>query len=493
MLSLIVLLCTSLLAACGGGATSDTNGAVKDELVVALPGDIDNFDPHTNQLITYQYAVKALVFNSLVRYDTSLNIVPDLAKSFDVNADATELTFELEPDAKFQDGTAVTADAVIQSLDRAAAIKGSVWAPRLAGVEDMTAEGDTTVSITLKAPDASFLGGLTDISIIAPSGFEDVKSKPVGSGPYSFVSWKPNSEIRLERFDEYFGEKPQTKTIVEKPVADAQVALNNLYSGSVDIIASSSAATAKQVDSSRAEVVTPESSNSLSLIEFNSSGKLSDVRVRQALAYALDKAAVKGIAYGGEGESIWSPLPPSSWAYKEPEGYDYDLDKAKQLLDEAGVQDLEFTVEILSGYPDANNIARVWQESLAEIGVTLHPRVSELSVWLDHYVNRDYDATWNSFNVGPDPSSYFDIIMTPHLGDDFKNPEMSDLIGRAKETSNQEERATMYQELQDMMVEQIPVMTVQTVPATSIVSPKVSDYEMNPLGWALFGNAASRS
>ncbi len=294
-----------------------------------------------------------------------------------------------------------------------------------------------------------------------PGSFDDAKSKPVGSGPYSFVSWEPNKQITLERFDDYFGGAAPTKTIIEQPITDQQVALNNLYSGSVDIIASASSATTAQVDSSRAEVVTPSTSNSMDLIEFNSSGKLADPRVRQALALALDKDSVQKIAYGGGGSTTASPLPESSWAYAEQNGYDYDLDKAKALLAEAGASDLSFTLELLSGFPQAEQMARVWQESLAQIGVTMTPRVSELSVWLDAYTSRNYDAIWNSFNVGGDPNSFFDVIMTPHLADDYPNSQVKDFVAQAVATSDEDARKKIYAQLQEIIVNELPVMVIE--------------------------------
>jgi peptide/nickel transport system substrate-binding protein len=237
-------------------------------------------------------------------------------------------------------------------------------------------------------------------------------------------------------------------------------------------------------------VVEPSSSNSLELIEFNSSGKLADPRIRQALAYALDKESIREIAFGGGGSTAWSPLPESSWAYVEQEGYPYDLDKAAALLAEAGASDLSFSLEILTGYPEAEQIARVWQASLAEIGVTLTPNVSELSVWLDAYVSRNYDASWNVFNVGGDPNSFFDVIMTPHLADDFPNQQVADLVAQAKSISDQDARAELYAQLQAIMVEQLPAMIVQSAPVAAITAPGVTGYQINPLGNSLLSQIA---
>lgn len=477
-----------LLSGCSAGSTGEDGAAsagVADELVVALPGDIDNFDPHSNQLIIYEYAIRELVFSSLVDYDVNLEMQPDLASEFEVNDDATVFTFTLEPDAVFHDGTPVDAAAVISSLERAADGTDSIWSGRLADVQSYEAPDDQTVVITLNSPNAAFLSGLASIAIVAPSGYDDASSSPVGSGPYEFVSWAANDRIVLERFDDYFGEAGATESIVYKPVSDQQVALNSLYSGDLDIISSVTSATAAQVDTARSEIVEPSASNTLSLIEYNSSGKLSDVRVRQALAMALDKDSIRDIAYGGAGSVQWSPIPESSWAYAEQAGYEYDLDAASALLAEAGASDLSFTVEIPSGFPEAEQIARVWQASLAEIGVTLTPNVTELSVWLDAYVSRNYDAAWNVFNVGADPNSFFDIIMNPHLTDDYVSPEVTKLVADALAVSDESARADIYAQLQEILVAELPIMTVQFAPIYSVAATGVENYAVNPLGWPM--------
>jgi len=464
--------------------TKDDSATIKDEVVVALAGDIDNFDPHTNQLIIFEFAIRELVFSSLVDYDAELKLQPDLA-TYEVNDDATVFTFSLASGAVFHDGTPVNSGSVISSMERAGTAEDSIWSGRLSDVASYEAPDEGTVVITLNNPDATFLAGLASIAIVAPSSFETATSEPVGSGPYEFESWTANTEIVLTRFDDYFGEVSPTKTLRMQPITDQQVAINNLYSGSVDILAGASAATVSQVDTSRASVVEPVASNSLSLIEFNSSGRLSNPMVRQALAHALDKDSIREIAYGGGGSTIWAALPESSWAHAKQSGYEYDLDKAETMLAAAGESNLEFSLEVPSGFPDAEQIGQVWQASLAEIGVTLNVNVTEISVWLDAYVSRGYDATWNVFNVGADPHSFFDIIMTPHLADDYQNETVSNLVLDATRVSDEASRAKLYSELQQILADELPVMIVQSTPIFSITGTKVSGYAVNPLGWAL--------
>lgn len=496
LLALCALAATVALAACGeqqkasttssgdSATTSGDAGGAGGTLTVTMAGDIDDFDPHTNQLIQYEWAVRENVFDALVAYDENLEIVPELAQ-FEQSEDARSFTFRLDPRAVFSDGAPVNADAVVRSLRRAGSSKG-VWAARLAGVASYRAPDEHTVMITLREPNAAFLDGLTRIAIVAPSGYRDARRRPVGSGPFTFESWTPNSEIVLKRNPRYWGEMPAYETLVIRPVADEQVALNDLYSGSVDVVGAASTDLVRQADRSRVNVVEPSASNSIALVELmGRSGALADPRVRQAMAYAFDRDAIRKIAYGDRGESEWSPLPTGSWAYAEQEGYPYDVARARALLEEAGATGRTVTLELLTGNPEATKMARVWQQSLKEAGLNLRVRTSELSVWLDKYTTRDYDAIWNFFNVSGDPDSFFDIIMKPHLEDQYRNPEMQRLIAEAKGTTDQARRTEIYGELQKMLVDDLPILAVQSRPLAALTSKDVSGVQLNPLGWPL--------
>ena len=498
-----------VLSACGsdavsdvGEAISDEDGAVSDEpqdadtpdvdptpggtVVVAIPGDIDNFDPATNQLISAQYTIANTVFNSLVGLDTELAVVSELAEEFEANDDASIFTFTLVQGATFHDGSSVTSEAVVASLQRSAEIGGVIGGP-LQRVTTFETPDERTLILTLDGPFAPFMSTLASVSILAPASFDTAATDPIGSGPFRFGSWTPNDKIVLERNDDYWGVKPAFDTLELRPIADSQVALANLQAGDVDIISEPSIAVVDQLDENQATVVRPSSSNSIGYIEMmGTTDVLSDVRLRRAIAYAFDRETIREVAFGGVGDSVWSPLPTNSFAYDEQEGYPFDLDLAAELVAEAGADGTTIGIELLAGFPEAEQMARVWQADLAKIGISLDIRVSEVSVWLDRYVPRNYDMTWNFFGVSPDPSSFFDVLMAPHLGDRYPNPEMDELIAEAASISDTDARAAIYAELQVIMVEDLPIMTLQSRPIAGVVRNGVEGYAMNPLGWGLF-------
>jgi peptide/nickel transport system substrate-binding protein len=467
-------------------ASSAAPALSSSTLTVAVPADITDFDPSTDQLIEYIYTIRNTVFSALVKYDANLNIVPDLATP-SVNADATVYTFKLNPGEMFQDNTPVTADAVIASLKRAGAGKG-VYAAYLAGIASYVAPDPQTVVLTLKTSNAAFLDGLVNIAIIAPNSVANVGKLPVGSGPFKFVSATANRQIVLERFDGYFGQKPSIEKLIFNISTDPQVSVNNLYSGQVDAVSEASQTVVSQLNKSKASVVTPSSSNSIDLFEFNSSGKLANPLVRQALATALDKNTINAVVYGGQAKPISSVVPSGAYADTSIAGYPFDLAKAKALLAQAGVTNLSVNLILPTGYPEATQTAKIWQSSLKSIGVTLNITTQEVSVWVQNYIKHSYDVSWNFFNESGDPNSFFSIIMTPHLQDDYKNPAMQALIAKALTTSDTATRTADYAQLASMVNTDLPVLAYETRPLASLESTKVQGLTVNPLGWTLFDN-----
>jgi peptide/nickel transport system substrate-binding protein len=458
-------------------------------LVVAIPGDVDNFDPSTEQLNLFDATFKPLIFSYLVKFGPTLNIEPDLATSWTENANATVFTFNIRTSAKFQNGDPVTATAVSDSLQHSENTP-SVIAPDLQRVKTWDVVNPGTLQVTLKAPYAAFLSALADISIEAPGTYATARLHPVGSGPYEFVSWTPNEQIVLKAWPGYYGPKPATQNLIFKPIVDPQVALTDLYAGSVDAIETVPATDVSTVNTSEARVVEAATSNQLALFELHSVGPLANVKVKQALAYALDKPAIKAVAYSGYGQSIWNPIPPSSWAYTNITGYPYNLAKAKALLAQAHESNLSLSLIVPAGYPEGTQAGEVWQQSLAQIGVNLSVDTEPIGVWLEQYIKENYQITWNVFDVKGDPDSFYSIIMVPHLKSDFHDPEMLTLESEALATSNEAARKAIYEKMDNMVVDDLPVMPIQTEPLYSVVRKGVTGWQLNPLGWPTLATTA---
>jgi peptide/nickel transport system substrate-binding protein len=462
-------------------------------LTIASTSDIDNYDPHWNQLIAYEVLIGHNVFDYLTKRDADMQIAPALAESWEISDDGTVYTFYLRPGAKFHNGRPLVADDVVFSFNRLVE-QETTHATKMEPVASIVALDDHTVQMTLKSPWAPFLEDVAVIAIVPEEAVDTLSEEPVGSGPFRFVEWLPNDRIVLEKNPDYdVPGMPKLDQIVIKVLPDYAVALTNLEAGSVDAVYEVPAADADRFQG-RNDIVLqmPEATNSLLLIEMSplKYEPLQDVRVRKALAMCLDKETIRQNVYFGYGEPQWSSLPRSSWAYIEPGELPYDPEAAKALLAEAGYPDgFELSVKTISGLAVMENLATIWQDGLSKAGVTLNIEIEEVSTWLDHYIARDYQTIVNWMNVHGDPHSMYDIIFKPHLSDpeSYPNEEMLALIEEGAVTVDQGRRKAIYAQFQQMAVDEMaPVIIVQSQPLIALSSADVKGWTMNGKGDIFF-------
>lgn len=480
-------LCLAAVASFAGtgataGATSHTANTTAT-LTVAIPGDISDLNPYTDELIQYEYALGHTVFQSLVRFTKALKVVPDAANSYTVNPGATVFTFHLNPGLKFQDGSPLNATAVVAALKDAAAANGP-WSLPLQNVAQFSAPKPTTVVLKLAKPNAALINTLAQVPLVSPNSYSKATGDPIGSGPFKFVSWTPNAQIELERWTGYAGTKPSYKYLVFKPITTPEVAANDLYAGEVDIVVTVTSSVARSVNKSQASVVQPATSNTLITLMFNS--KKVPLVVRRALSYALDKKAIQKIAYGGNGKITNTPMTTTTFAYAHVPGQSFDLAKAKALLAKSGHAHITVTLAIPTGFPAATQLGKVWQSDLAQIGVTLKLNVQPLTAWLAIYNAQTYDICWNTVAVSGDPSSFFNLIYDTQIEKNFSDPTAVKLAAAAIATSKQSARRSDYVKLQSILNTEVPILFDQWVPLYGLVSNNVKGYAMNPIGWGLF-------
>ena len=490
----------SVLGACAAPPAPDTTQemAAADmaggTLTIASTQDIDNYDPHWNQLIAYNVLVGHNIFDYLTRLDANMNIVPALATSWDISEDGTEYTFHLRSGSQFHNGRALTADDVVFSFNRLTE-QETIYANKMDPVVAIEAVDSDTVKFTLMAAWAPFLEDVSLIAIVAEETIDTISKEPIGSGPFRFVEWQPNDRIVLARNPDYHADlQPKLDELVIKILPDYAVALTNLEAGSVDAVYEVPAADADRFKGMEGFVIqTPNASNSLFLLEMaiNRYEPLQDVRVRKALAMSLDKAAIQQNVYFGQGMPQFGSLPRSSWAYvDEPETLAYDPAGAQALLAEAGYPEgFDLTIKVISGVGVMESIATIWQNGLAEAGVNLTVEIEDLSTWLDNYVGRTYQTIANWMNVGGDPHSMYDIIFKPHLQDpdSYPDEELLALIAEGAATPDLAQRKEIYQTIQARVLDEMaPVIVVQSQPLLALTTDKVHGWSMNGKGDIFF-------
>ncbi|MCI9643944.1 MAG: ABC transporter substrate-binding protein [Oscillibacter sp.] len=408
VLLLLGLLC-AVLCGCGGGSTAKTpeegpaSGSSEpeaqppagqpNEITVGIAQDLDeSLDPH----LAVAAGTKEVMFNvfeGLVKPTPEGDLVPAVASSF--TSDGTTYTFTLREGVKFHNGQAVEMEDVVASIERNADdSQGEALIPALAAIERMEVEGNQ-LAITLAQPDNEFLASLT--LAILPRDYGQQDTAPVGTGPFRFVSRTAQDSIVLERFEDYWGEPAYLDKVTFKIIENADSILMSLQSGAVDLFAH---LTSTQVAQLGEDFNIEEGTmNLVQAMYLNHAEKpFDDVRVRQALCYAIDRQQILDLAFDGYGSLIGSSMYPAFGKYFDEEltrYYTHDVEKAKALLADAGYPGgFSMAITVPSNYQPHIDTAQVIVEQLKQVGITAEIQLVEWGSWLsDVYAGRQYQAT----------------------------------------------------------------------------------------------------
>ncbi|MEW6399780.1 MAG: ABC transporter substrate-binding protein [Bacillota bacterium] len=489
MVGLALFLVFSLaFAGCGRGSSSQTApGKEPVTLTVGIPADIDNFDPHTNQLVAY-FTIRYTVFEPLVKYDKDLKVQPCLAEKWSLDGDRTWV-FTIRQGVKFHDGHELTPQDVKYTIERVQDKNtGSFLQPYFENVESVAVEG-RNVRITLKTPNPAFLNDLVPLAIVYREAAPNLKQQPVGTGPFKFVSWSPNERVVLEKTNDYWQPGlPKIDKLVLRPLPDPKLMVSNLEAGTVDVITEVPMPEIPRLSGNASiQLVRPSSSNKIALFEIAQKNHkaFSDPKVLQALAHALDRDSINKTVFHGMGKVIPGPFPSAVWSAQQSGGYPYDLEKARTLLKEAGwSKGLEFDLITPVGYPELEKMCVMWQASLSEIGVKANVKVQEVPQWLEAYIGRTYHITANFYpQLSADPSTYCNQILLPLVQASMPDNELVvSLMTKGATTVDEAERRATYEELQRVVLERLPVLTVCEIPVAAAAAAKVKGLEINPAG-----------
>jgi len=477
-------------------SSSNNNQPTAKTLVYGLSGDVDNFDPYSNQTLDF---IKTLGFNcyeSLLHIDEDMKYEMDLAESYEHPDDLTYI-FKLRKGVKFHNGNTMTAEDVKFSIEHATDPNVGSWlGAYFTQVKSIEAVDENTVKISLSEVAPAFLDGLCMLKIINKGTEGSLKQKPIGTGAFKFISWAPNDNITLEKFADYWdADKVKIDKLIIKPIPDQTVAMTNLEAGTINLYEDLTIANAIAAESkNNIKVLTSKSSNSTALFEvgLHNVPAFSDPKVMAALCHALDKETINKEVYNNMAKVIWSPFPSGAKYYADLEGNTFDLEKAKALLSETKYKDgFEFKLTIMSGDTMGEQIAVIWQAALAQIGVTLKINIVEFSVWLDEYLGRTYEMIHNQYPMaGTDPSTYCNQILFPLLSYQAANiPGLGDLINQGKTESDDAKRAEIYKKIQELIVEYKPVISIVEAPLVYGATNNLNGVEINPVGHTFLKNA----
>ena len=475
-LLLASLLCAALTG-CGGSSTEKTpeggqtqtgsTDAVANEITVGIAQDLDDsLDPH----LAVAAGTKEVMFNvfeGLMKPTSTGDLTPAVAESYTVSEDRLTYTFTLREGVKFHNGDEVTAEDVVYSISRCAdTTDGTPLVEAFSVIQSVEAVDARTVAITIAEPSNEFISYMT--TAILPAGYDKQDTDPVGTGPFKFVSRTAQDSVVLEKFDEYWGTPANLDKVTLKIIENADSLMMSLQSGAIDLC---SHLTSTQVAQLGDDFNVAEGTmNLVQAMYLNNAEKpFDDVRVRQALCYAVDKQAIIDIAFDGYGSPIGSSMYPAFGKYFDDSLTNYytkDVEKAKTLLADAGYPNgFEMTITVPSNYKPHMDTAEVLVQQLAEIGVKATIQPIEWESWVsDVYVGRQFQSTV----VGVDASTMTARALlerfTSTYGKNFinyNNADYDDLFQQVLASSDDAEQTTLYKQMEQNLTENAANVYIQ--------------------------------
>ena len=494
------MLAVSLVVGCSDSSPSaSANSPSATEAVnFLIESSPTNLDPRIGTDAQSEH-LHGLLFDSLVARGTNLNIVPDLATSWET-PDPLTYIFHLRHGVKFHDGREFSAADVKFTFD--SILSGSVKTPKRGAFElvrSVEVPAPDTVIFHLSEPYASFLWDLTKPGIgIVPNGSgKNFRDRPIGTGPFRFVSEEQDEEIVLERNSSYFGEVPKIEEVRFRIVPDAIVRALELRKGSADMeLSSLGPDTVVALGKQPGLVADVQPGTNLAYIAFNFDDPvLARREVRQALAYATDRESLIKYLLRDQARAASSLLPPDHWAY-EPNvrRYEYDPARARQLLDTAGLSPAADGVRLhLTLKTSTDESTRILAEALADqwkkVGVALEIRPLEFATFysdITHGSFQLYTFRWVGANNDPDIFEYvFDSHKMPPAGANrghYKNAELDRLLDEQRVELDREKRKALLSQIQKIVAIDEPYINLWYTDNVCVHRARIGGITIPPSG-----------
>ena len=446
----------------GQGNNGKTGEPVKGgEITVGIAQDLDDsLDPHQ----TVAAGTREVLFNifeGLVKPNSDGEMIPAVAEKYTLSEDGTTYTFTLREGVKFHNGQTVTAEDVVYSINRCAAVPEGQEKPLVAAfsaVKSVEALDEKTVAVTIAQRDLEFISYMT--AAIIPADYENQDTAPVGTGPFKFVSRTPQQDFVMERFEDYWGAPAWLDKVTYKICENADALVMNLNGGSIDLCAHLTSAQASQLNQNFQ--VLEGTMNLVQAIYLNNQAKPFDNQlVRQALCYAIDRQGIMDMVADGHGTAVGSSIYPAFTKYFLPElvdKYPHSVEKAKELLAQAGYPDgFDMTISVPNNYQPHMDTAEVVAEQLREAGINVTIQPVEWSTWLDTIYNgRQFQATV----VGVDAANMTARAMLERFTSDYgknfinyNNPAYDALFQQAINAQDEATQTDLYKQMETMLAD----------------------------------------
>lgn len=462
ILACMLVACSSEDGSSDGNSEEGTAGGPQ-EIFVRVNDDPDFLDPHkATASISFQMILN--MFEGLMAPETDGSLKEAIAESYEISDDGLEYTFKIRQGVKFHDGSELTIDDVKYTFDRLMGTDGGEkMKNNFDNVVSAEAVDASTFKFTLAEPNSNFLYSLTALTsaIIPASNDGKHNENPIGTGPFAFEKYAPGMNLVVKKNENYWREGlPYLDKVTFVFQSDDQAAIMSLLANEVDVTA---------VPWQRVNEVTDnfntshQNNNSSLVVTFNETkAPFDDVKVRQAIAMAVNKDDIIDSVFSGYAVKLGSNMSPAMGDFHDPslvDMYPFDVEKAKALLAEAGYEDgFSTTITVSSHNGIYSNIAQIVVENLKAIGIDVEIEVVEWGIWLERvYFGRDYEMT--AIDLTGRPSAYEvlnDYVSTNDAENFFmfKNAEFDQVMEDVLQEIDPDKQIQYYREAQKILAEQ---------------------------------------
>ncbi|MBE6987789.1 MAG: hypothetical protein E7432_03310 [Ruminococcaceae bacterium] len=480
--------------AAGSNEPAPPSENVRKDIVIAKASDVVTPDPHDGNDTSSSAALRHLYNSLLVRDVYTGEIGPCLAESYEVVDDVT-YKFKLREGVKFHNGNDFNAEDVKFSLDRAAVEAKVKFMAEM--IDEVVIDDEYNVTVTTQYPYAPFLANLagTQLSIIDKETFEQYEKEgksygefPIGTGVMKLKDWHVNDSFVMERWDEYWGEKAVADTVTFKVVPEESSRTIALQSGDVDMIDEVPPVDIDRVLADDTIKTVENVSSSMTYVGWNMTKEpFNNVKVRQALAYATNKQDIIDVVIEGKGIEIntaWSAL--GDYFDNEIYKYDYDVEKAKAMMAEAGYPD-GFKANIALNSDERSRVAQMLQTQWADLGVELEITLMEWGAYLEHISGKDHDLFVLGWSMSYDPASTALALFHTESGGAtgnrgwYSNPVMDELIDKGAQTIKGD-REPIYRDIQKLVMEDMVFMPLYSKQCIVAMAQNLEGIRINPAG-----------
>jgi peptide/nickel transport system substrate-binding protein len=482
-----------LVAACATGPNAGTGsapaaGSATGGILRLITGsDPRTFDP-ARQLEWWMFGG---IYDSLLRYTSNMEVYPHLAESFEISEDGMTIKLKLRENVTFHSGRAFNADDVVWMLE---AIKepqaGALFRTFALSITEIEKVDDYNLVLHTEKPDAGMIDLLGNLYIPDREIIADIDRMGSGTGPFEFVEFVPGDHITLKRNENYWGTKAPLEGIEVKIIGDPQAATANLEAGAADLVAVSLQDFVRLQDDTHYKTLKMVGGAGIVNVWLNMKREpFENKLVRQAINYAIDRERFVRTILMGQSSPLWQPQASYHWAhFPELENkYPFDLDKAKELLTEAGLGDgFEVAINAIADNPTNIGLAEILQSDLAKIGVTTTIDAKDSPRWAEASDRGEFDINMHSYGRNnADPTLLFKgtVAWRPEQNPTgIEDPAYLRLIDAQSVVVDREKRKPLVKELIEYIQDMSFVIPVAGNVSTWAYDTKIEGLEMIPVG-----------